>query len=297
MAVTLRKPQPAPSSATDRLAAAQAALEEANRKLAELNEQRNAALLKDDDQEAIRLGSEIDALQQAAKAHEDKVRLLREAVAEEERERRVRERKGLIKRIQDKLDRRLALARRYEVLEQERGRLWAELHEVAAGITAAWPGGGTVPAGCLLDKTSLRVQWETEAARLNSNPDRLGGMGLLHPDRPATIPGARAGDLRLIWQPERLQSFVDAVAQANAFLLSTLDDSAPTIPTVNGANALAVDAAPRSEAEQELAGLLKRQAELAEDPSRESEYHDVVRKIVEAQAALTTEQQVGRQNV
>jgi hypothetical protein len=89
-------------TATNRLEAAQAAIEETNRKLAELTERRNAALLRDADAEAIRLGTEIDTLHQAAKTHEDKIRLLRAAAAEEERERKVKEREGLIKRIEAK---------------------------------------------------------------------------------------------------------------------------------------------------------------------------------------------------
>jgi hypothetical protein len=90
-------------TATGRLEAATTALAEAQRQISELIEKRNAALLKDDDATAIKLGAEIDTLHQAAKAHEDKIRLLRAVAEQEATGRRVREREGQIKRIETKL--------------------------------------------------------------------------------------------------------------------------------------------------------------------------------------------------
>jgi hypothetical protein len=195
----------------------------------------------------------------------------------------------VLRAIQHKFDKRLRLARQYEALEKERGRIWTGLHEVAAeitvDITAVRPS-APVPAGCLLDKTSLRLAWESEAYRLNANPDQLGGMGLLRPGGPPTIPGARGGNLTLLLMPERLQSFVDAIAQANAFLLSTLDGSTPLVAadktTANGASVPAVDSKPRSESDRKLGELLRKQAQLAENPAAtDQEYQAVVLAIAE----------------
>jgi hypothetical protein len=243
---------------------------------------------------ATEKGAALDAarreLHDARQAHQ----ILTQRLDTARREQQSATKAETVRALQRKFDKRLTLAREYEAVERERGKVWAALHKVAAEIAAAWPGGGTVPAGCLLDRTSLRLAWESEAYRQHANPDMLGGQGVMYPNRPATIPGARGGDLRLLWQPENLQSFVDAVAQANAFLLATLVGSAPFVaadtPAVNGASAPAVDSAPRSEAERKLGELWRRQAQLAEDPAAdEQEYKAVVAAIAELDGAPKTE--------
>jgi hypothetical protein len=150
----------------------------------------------------------------------------------------------------------------------------------------------------LVDKTSLRLAWESESYRQHGNPDRLGGMGLLRPDGPPTIPGARGGDLRFLWQPQELQSFAAAMMQANAHLLSVLDGApvvAADITTANGASAQAVDAVPRSAAETQLAKLLGEQLKLSEDISAEGEkrYQDHLQEIARASAEVEAEKQAG----
>ena len=92
----------APRSATNRPEAAQAAIGEANRKLAELVQRRNEALLRDRDSDAAALALEIQEAQRLVQGHSDKIPLLKQAAADEERERKVREREGLIKRIEAK---------------------------------------------------------------------------------------------------------------------------------------------------------------------------------------------------
>jgi hypothetical protein len=173
--------------------------------------------------------------------------------------------------------------------------VWGALHKNAGEIVAAWPGGGTVPVGCLLDKTSLRLAWESEAYRQNANPNMLGGQGLMHPNGPPTIPGARGGDLQLLHQPDKLPSFVDATAQANGALLAMLNGSASAIPrnmaAVNGASAPATGSALRSAAETQLAKLLQEQLKLSEDISPEGEkaYQDHLKEIERVSAEVDAE--------
>src|SRR6516225_5150085 len=89
MPAPARKPQ----AAADRIESTQAALEAANRQLAELTERRNQCLLKDEDTAAaIDLGIKIANLKNAARAHEDRIQLLREQAAEEERARKAKDR-------------------------------------------------------------------------------------------------------------------------------------------------------------------------------------------------------------
>jgi hypothetical protein len=227
-------------------------------------------------------------LESARKAHEILIGRLAAARREQERVGKAE----VIGSMQRLFDKRLALARAYEAVERDRGKVWGALHKLTGEIVAAWPGGGTVPVGCLLDRTSLRLAWESEVYRQHANPDMLGGAGLMRPNGPPTIPGARAGDLTKIWQPEKLQSFVDAVAQANTFLLSTLAGSTPAvatdIPAANGASAPAVDVVPRSEVEGTRGELLRRMAQLADDPSADQQEYDAV---VAAFAKLDTPEQ------
>jgi hypothetical protein len=184
------------------------------------------------------------------------------------------------------------LARDYEAVEKQRGQLWVAFHEVAAEITAAWPK-GQIPAGCLLDRQSFLVAWERETYRQNSNPSLLGGQGNVYPERPPTIPGARCHDLSLMLQPEKMQSFVQAVAQAHAHLLDVLDgrSTAPRASEQPPAPSPINPAQPveRTPAQEQLGNLLKAQAELAEkftpepDPALEAEYAEVGKQIAALQ--------------
>ena len=304
MAAPARKQQPAPPSpgnAEENERRGAEILREKKARVAEL-ERNYSELLADvvegkaPAEATTEKGAALDAarreLESARKAHEVLVGRLAATRREQERASKVEARK-LIERL---CDGQFGLARQYEAIEKRRGEIWAALHQGAAGLAAAIVAARPnvpVPAGCLLDKTSLRVDWESEAYRQNANPDRLGGMGLMRPDGPPTIPGARAGDLRHVWQPEKLPSFAERMAQANAFLLATLDGAsvaAADMPAVNGASAPATDSAPRSEFDRKRGELLRRQAQLAEDPSAdEREYQAVIAALAELDAVSKTE--------
>jgi hypothetical protein len=295
MAAPARKPEPAPPSATDKLDALRAAEENERRgadivrdKQARVTElERNYSELFADvvegkvpEEAAAEKGAALDTARRELHGARQAHQILTQRLGAASREQQNTIKAEVIRSLQRKFDKRLALARAYEAIERDRGKIWGALHKLTGEIVAAWPGGGTVPVGCLLDKTSLRLAWESEVYRQHANPDLLGGGGLMRPDGPPTIPGARAGDLTKIWQPEKLQSFVDAVAQANTFLLSTLDGSAlpvaTDIPAVNGASVPAVDAVLRSETERTRGELLRRMAQLADDPSADQQEYDAV---------------------
>jgi hypothetical protein len=153
-------------------------------------------------------------LERANKAHAELESRLKVARDEQQRVATAEAKKVLQRKLAKFAD----LARDYETVERKRGEVWVAFHEVAAEITAAWPR-GQVPAGCLLDRQSFLVAWEQETYRQNSNPSLLGGQGNVYPGRPPTIPGARCHDLSLMLQPEKIQSFVQAVVQAHAHLV------------------------------------------------------------------------------
>jgi hypothetical protein len=90
-------------AAANRLEIAQAALEDCKQKCAELEGKRREALLADNDAQAARLGTAIEEQRRLADVHRDKIALLEQEAAREARERQVRERRGLIERIEAKL--------------------------------------------------------------------------------------------------------------------------------------------------------------------------------------------------
>ena len=102
MAASARNPEPAPPSATDRLTAAQAELEQTNARLAELNAQRAERLLADDTPGAVSVCIEASNLALTARALEEKIALLREKAAEEDHARRARR----VTRLDGRSDRR-----------------------------------------------------------------------------------------------------------------------------------------------------------------------------------------------
>jgi hypothetical protein len=294
-------------SATGRLEAATAAVEEATRKLAELNVRRNEHLLRDSNVEAIRLQVQIDALNQEVRAHRDKIELLKAEVEREANEKRIREREGQIKRIEFKIAERdkameeVASAIKQLAVASERAIT------VSREIVAAWVWAPHDLPAALLTPPSILTAISHESFRCSYHPRRYGGMDT-DPLAGHMLPGSRCPRLEWTEQPERTRPMIHVVHDASEFAkrflrmgkgsavvevvqpqVSKTDDS---VSVTNGGNT-----PQRPEAEARLASLLKKQAELAEDmsPQGEQEYARVVSEIAKAQAEVTAQQQVGAQ--
>jgi hypothetical protein len=89
--------------ASTRLDAARTALADTSLQIAELETQRNAALLADDDPTAAKLYAELETLRGLARGHADKVALLEAEAAREEVEAVAKRRADLIVRCEKKL--------------------------------------------------------------------------------------------------------------------------------------------------------------------------------------------------
>ena len=109
------------------------------------------------------------------------------------------------------------------------------------------------------------------------------------------FPGAKVPRFELTHLPEKIAPLTAVLQQATAHASNILRGKRPTGPVDIAVPAFvpAMNGVPRSEAQERLAGLLKRQAELAEDPTREAEYFDTIAQIAAAQAAVSAEQQAG----
>jgi hypothetical protein len=101
----------------------------------------------------------------------------------------------------------------------------------------------------------------------------------------------------MLAQPQKITSFSAVIERANAHARNIVESKKAGVPSdiAVPAPVPVMNGGPRSAAEERLAGLLKRQAELAEDPAREAEYRDVVAALTQAQDEVTAEQQIGAQ--
>jgi hypothetical protein len=299
-----RKPEPTPP--TERLASAQAALEETNRKLAELNEQRNAALLRDDNAAAVQFGIEATNLKLTARAEEDKIALLRKLVAEEERERRAQEKAALIEQVEAKIEQRDKVLEEVAAAIKQLANASERVMSLNRDIIAAWPWAPHDLPPALLTPLSISAAISHESFRLSYHPRRYGGMDV-DPLAGLGLPGSRAPRLDLLEDPARVRPMVEVIRDASEFarqFLRTGKGSAAAamlegVPhqIVADSGALRGEVTNGGDPVQRLAALLKQQAELAEDPTREAEYQSVVAAIAQAQtemdAARRMEQQHG----
>ena len=293
-----------------RVEAAQAALEETTRKLAELNQQRNKLLLEDNDSEAAKLGAEIEALQHTARVHEDKIILLKAAAEQDANEKRLREREAQNKRIDALFDLRGEDIAKLAALEKQRVTVWRRVLDTNRRIVAAHDWTPSDLSACLLGPSAVNGALAHESWRVSYTPLHYGGAPEA-PDAGQALPGARVP--RHDWRdlPERILPMKDAFAAAGEYGKQALRGKRPTAPVdvpvlvtaTNGdagAGATPVtnggEPAQRSEAEQRKIALEKQMEELAKDPAREAEYNDVVRALEQVHAVLAAEQRVETQH-
>jgi hypothetical protein len=279
-------------TATGRLEAAQAALADATRQIGELGEKRNAALLKDADADAAKFAGEIENLQRLAHGYQDKIALLQEAAAEEERARKVKEHAALIGRIEAKIEQRNKAMEEVATAIKQLATASEQAIRLGREVIAAWnwPAHDLAPA--LLTPPSILNAIAHESFRCSYHPRRYGGMDT-DPLAGLMLPGSKSPRIETMEAPEHTRPLIDAVREASEFAKrflrsgksSAVEPAAVPAPAPVSANGGTLPS--RSAAEERLAALLKRQAVLAEDVSAdEREYQGVVAQIAQAQAEI-----------
>jgi hypothetical protein len=102
------------------------------------------------------------------------------------------------------------------------------------------------------------------------------------------FPGSKPPSLSLYNLPSAIEPFVNVISAANKYASDVMRgkrvSGPPPQPEGNGASATPLERE-RTPAEMRLADLLKRQAELAADPTREEEYNQIVLEIAKASDA------------
>jgi hypothetical protein len=284
-------------SSEGRLASAQAALEDANRKLAGLNEKRNQCLLGDDNAGAIALAGEMANLKLAARAEEDRIALLRAQAAEEEKARKVREREGLIKQIEEKLAARDAAGADLADAAAKMNRSFFRMIDLGREVQGLWNWPPSDLAPILAIPPAISAALCHELYRISAHPKLLGGQ-VEKPNAGLSLPGSKVPRFELTHLPEKITPLASVLQEATAYALGIMRGQklgAPAAGAVSAPLVINGSTVPRSESEQRLASLLKRMNELAEDPARESEYNEVVAAITLVQDELTATKQMESQ--
>jgi hypothetical protein len=140
-----------------------------------------------------------------------------------------------------------------------------------------------------------------ESYRCSYHPRRYGGLDT-DPLAGSMLPGSKCPRLEWMELPEKTRPMAEVVRDASEFARqfmrtgkssSTVEATAAPVPATNG-----VDSPPqRTEAERKLGELLRRQAQLADDPSAdEGEYQNVIAEIARTQTAIDAARKVAQQH-
>jgi hypothetical protein len=279
--------------ASSRLEAARAAHADANRQIGVLEAQRNAALLADDDPTAAKLYAELETLRLSARGYADKVALLEAEAVREEADAVIKRRADLVVRFEKKLAQADAEAVELQELIAQAEKKFRKIITLRSDARAAWPiadshanaAAGTAE-GAALSGGAVAKLLQFEFYRVGARPF-LGG-------RPGEIaeqnfPGAVCPRNEWRGMPDKIMPFADALRAASKFAVDMmrgkLDPLAALPPASNGQTIHTDEAASpgpvRSNQQERLAELLRKQAALAEDitPAGEAAYQQVVAEI------------------
>ena len=286
----------AKKTAAHRLDAAREALATAAKEITDLEAQRNAALLKDDDGLAVKLLGQLETLRAVARGHTDKVKLLEGEAERERAERIVREHAGLVGRFEKTLaDSDAALTEAADLIAQAWKKITTgidkrEAARAAFNVHSSHARGAAENIdGCAMSGEAILHLLSFEFYRISARPLLGGRQG--ERARPH-LPGAKPPRLELQLQPDKIEPFATKVRTASAFAVQLLKDE---IGKGGNFETLPPDTAiERTPAQQKLGALLKRSAELADasinDPEAESQYLALGPQIASAQAEVDAEQ-------
>jgi hypothetical protein len=290
---------PRPKSASNRLEQARADHAAASSRLSELESARATALLADDDSKAAHLDAEIEQQRRLARGFGDKIRLLQEAAAEEERARKVKEKSDLIGRVEKLLVKRDAAAGKLAAAIKQSDDAFREMIDHGQAALAAWGWASPDIEAALLSPRSITIAVTHEIFKTGARPRSFGGM-----DKPGDgidYPGGACPDHRLRNLREQIKPLSAVCAAGSAMASSIMRTGRSTShvePTAIAVSTNGQGEQPqRSEAQVKLASLLKQQAALADDPNiDETKYRQLIDQIARAQTLVDGEKRMEQQN-
>jgi hypothetical protein len=309
-------------SATGRLEAAEAAIQEGNRRLAELSQRRNECLLRDRDSEAAALALEIQEAQRLVQGHTDKVALLRAEAEREANEKRIRENEAQNKRIDALFDLRDEDIAKLAALEEQRATLWRRVLDANRRIVAAHSWSAADLSACMLIPLAVGSALSFESYRQSYTPRKFGGQ-VEASGAGQSLPGSRVPRVEWREQPSLIRPmkdvFRDAGEHGKRRLRGQGSAAAPLEgvqhqPAADSARARVQAAAvtnggdapvtnghgerpPHTTAQEWLVLLWQEQEKLAKDTSPQGDlaYKAHMEKVTQAQDAVDAEKRVAQQ--
>jgi hypothetical protein len=269
------------------LAEAQQELLNTNAKLSDTGRRRDQLLLANDATGLDAVEVELTNLQKAAVRQADRIRLLEAEAERETNERRVKERQGLIGRIEENLAERDAAGRRLQNTLSKAEREFRELIRLSEASAAAWPWPPSDLIPMLMSGATIARAVSHQLYKCGARPPLLGRPG---EKVEVGFPGGVCVDHRLRGLVDQIPSLTDVLADGSrlasrimrggsAETPASTNGAAPSPPAASG-NGETPDPV-RTPDQAKLAALLKKQAALAEDitPAGEAAYQQVVAEI------------------
>jgi hypothetical protein len=260
-----------------KLTAAQERLIEIECQIAGLRDKRRAKLLANDSAALIvGVDRQIDDFQALARIEADRIEGLAEEIRKQEVAAVIKQKEAKIARIERTLAGSIETARE---LEQTIGRAIELFHAIVKKRVETLPVfqlGDSEVALATNSHEGAALTASSVAALLSFELFRQGHRVVTVSDVPVTEPSwpkplCPRMDLQLT--PEKIPSLSTALARASRYAVSLMRGGrAPSLLAETPGET-------RSPAQVKLADLLKRQAELAADPSREAEYMELMKEI------------------
>jgi hypothetical protein len=273
-----------------KLEKARGVLAETEAKIAALEGRRRVRLVAGDPADIIgKLDEEISALQKAAAVETDRIGLLQEEARKADIEAIAKRRSGLINRFAKKLEAADAVAAELEASVRKTTELFHQVIAMREEARAALPASnshieaaaGTME-GAAMSGAAIRGLLSYEFYRVSARPLKGGIPG----ERTVpSLPGAVCPQIMLQLQPEKIMPLATALRQASAFAVRLMRNEVDPAALLVTSEPAPAPTQPTT-AESKLAQLLKRQMELASDPSKEREYLEVVDLISKASSEV-----------
>jgi hypothetical protein len=157
-----------------------------------LRQQRDQALLRDDDPQASRLQGRLEGLERVSRTASEKVRLLEAQASREASEQAAREKEALIVRIEARFAERDTAGAELAQLVAQADKTFVRVLELGQEIAGMWEWRPGDLGSALCSVGAMTVALQNEIYRISGRP--APGGGLPHTAPPA-FPGGRPGDL------------------------------------------------------------------------------------------------------
>jgi hypothetical protein len=258
------------------LSKARSALAETDAELARLAAERDGALLRDDDAEAVRLDGEVEKLQRLRRAHVDKVALREREAERAAAEQRTAAKAETIAGIEALLAERDAAGAELAASIEAADKAFVRLVELGREIRQRWQFAPHDANPAMLTENALLLAIPHEFYRLTARPHPLGGNVL--PDHLPSFPaGSKAERIEEAGLPAKIKPLAKKLEAASALASRVMREGFSTnqlsaIPSsaasMGGASQTDVEPLPQVRPfkvapNPELARLLMRQNQLA----------------------------------